>query len=60
MFFLDLSIACDILKGVVAGRILSGSEKRVYITCLKTGNVKDRLHKFKEEIYSICEDLQDL
>ena len=45
-FFLDLSIACDILKGVVAGRILSGSEKRVYITCLKTGNVKDRLHKF--------------
>nr|DAZ02747.1 MAG TPA: hypothetical protein [Caudoviricetes sp.]DAZ09458.1 MAG TPA: hypothetical protein [Caudoviricetes sp.] len=43
---MDLSIACDILKGVVAGRILSGSEKRVYITCLKTGNVKDRLHKF--------------
>lgn len=44
-FFLEMKDAYDILKGVVAGIRVSGSEK-VYITCLETGNVKDRLHKF--------------
>ena len=44
-FFLDLSIACDILKALLRAGYCPDL-KKVYITCLKTGNVKDRLYKF--------------